>query len=74
MNSRLPMVKVRELVRILIKLGFTNTRQKGSHAFYYHKDGRCTIVPVHTGDIPRGTLKQILKDIHLSDDGFRNML
>lgn len=70
MSARLPMVKVREIMRILESLGFSYIRQKGSHAFYHHSDGRCTIVPIHSGDLPRGTLKQILKDIQLSDKEF----
>jgi predicted RNA binding protein YcfA (HicA-like mRNA interferase family) len=35
--------------QILIKLGFVILRQKGSHVFYRHQDGRTTTVPNHQG-------------------------
>ncbi|WP_371136142.1 type II toxin-antitoxin system HicA family toxin [Devosia sp.] len=30
-------------------LGFERVRQKGSHVFYRHPDGRTTTVPDHSG-------------------------
>ncbi|MCL5674378.1 MAG: type II toxin-antitoxin system HicA family toxin [Candidatus Omnitrophica bacterium] len=46
----LPLVKPRELIVILIKIGFIKIRQKGSHVFFKHPDGRTTLVPFHKGD------------------------
>ena len=36
-----------------------------------HKDGRCTVVPMHAGrDIGRGLLKRILNEIDMSREDF----
>ncbi|MCB4791856.1 MAG: type II toxin-antitoxin system HicA family toxin [Elusimicrobia bacterium] len=46
-------------------------RQKGSHTFWEHNDGRCTVVPIHKGkDIGRGLLKSILNDIDIETENF----
>lgn len=62
-----PVLKPREVVTILEKLGFVEVRQRGSHKQYRHSDGRCTTVPFHTGrDISPILLRQIAKDIGLT--------
>ncbi|HIC91271.1 MAG TPA: type II toxin-antitoxin system HicA family toxin [Syntrophaceae bacterium] len=62
-----PVLKPREVVAILEKLGFSEVRQKGSHKQYRHPDGRCTTVPFHRGrDISPILLRQIAKDIGLT--------
>ncbi|HQZ37668.1 MAG TPA: type II toxin-antitoxin system HicA family toxin [Vicinamibacterales bacterium] len=45
----LPTLKPREVVALLVALGFTEVRQKGSHKQFRHIDGRGTTVPVHSG-------------------------
>jgi predicted RNA binding protein YcfA (HicA-like mRNA interferase family) len=47
---KLPSISGRELVKILIKFGFEVVRQRGSHVFLRHKDGRTTVIPVHAGE------------------------
>ncbi|MGA2984342.1 MAG: type II toxin-antitoxin system HicA family toxin [Terriglobia bacterium] len=47
--SRLPIVGFRQIERVLLHLGFQAVRQKGSHVFYRHPDGRTTTVPNHPG-------------------------
>jgi hypothetical protein len=60
--SKLPMLTARELAKILLKLGFVLKRQKGSHMFFEHEDGRTTVVPNHSGEqIDRGLLNKIIK-------------
>ncbi|MFL6230988.1 MAG: type II toxin-antitoxin system HicA family toxin [Pyrinomonadaceae bacterium] len=62
-----PVLKPREVVSILEKLGFVEARQRGSHKQYRHEDGRSTTVPFHSGrDISPALLRQIAKDIHLT--------
>ncbi|HBR14254.1 MAG TPA: hypothetical protein DD723_01760 [Candidatus Omnitrophica bacterium] len=64
---RLTPLKPSVVIHILNKLGFEIIRQKGSHVFLRHPDGRCTVVPVHKGeDLSRGLIKSILNDIELS--------
>jgi len=72
--SRLAPISARELQTILSRLGFTLIRQKGSHAFWQHPDGRATIVPVHKGeDIGRGLLRQILRDLGVTPAKFAKL-
>lgn len=60
--SKLPMITAKELIIILLKLGFRLKRQKGSHKFFQHKDGRTTIVPDHGNEqLDRGLLNKIIK-------------
>lgn len=57
---------VRELLRRLRDDGWVAKTQKGSHLQLVHpvKKGKVT-VPVHGGDIPKGTLNAILKQAGL---------
>ncbi len=56
-----------QLVKALRRQGFEVIRVKGSHHFLRHPDGRCTVVPVHRGEmIGRGLLAQILRDCELT--------
>ena len=65
--SGIPVLKPREVVSILLILGFAEVRQRGSHKQLRHGDGRCTTVPFHAGrDISPILLRQIAKDIGLT--------
>ena len=75
MEGRMPMLKARDVVRVLHQLGFGKSRQSGSHAIYTHPDGHLTSVPIHGGvDIGRGLLRKILRDIETSPDDFLKLL
>lgn len=73
---KLPIIKDKELIKALEALGFTKHRQRGtSHLVMKHHDGRRVIVPIHPGkDIPRGTLRGILRDIEISPQNFIEVL
>ncbi len=69
--SKLPAVKPIELVRLLERIGFQRLRQKGSHLYLRHPDGRATVVPMHRGhDLPPGLLRAILQDAELNREQF----
>jgi predicted RNA binding protein YcfA (HicA-like mRNA interferase family) len=69
--SNLPVLKPREVVRILENLGFLEVRQRGSHRQFRHADGRGTTVPFHAGrDIAPPLLRQIAKDIGMNAQEF----
>jgi predicted RNA binding protein YcfA (HicA-like mRNA interferase family) len=56
----------RELRRILEQNGFVFARQSGSHAIFRHpQSNRRVVLPIHSKDIPTGTLHSILKDAGL---------
>ena len=68
---KLPVLSAEKLIRILKKLGFEEIRQKGSHKYFKHRDGRATVVPVHPGrDIGRGLLRKILSEIEIDREEF----
>jgi predicted RNA binding protein YcfA (HicA-like mRNA interferase family) len=59
----LPVIRGKELIAFLEKLGFTIIRQRGSHVRMKSDDGRYTTVPVHSAeDIPKGLLRKIIRD------------
>jgi len=46
-------------------------RQKGSHVFLSHLDGRATVVPIHSGEtIGPGLFAKILRDTDLTRADF----
>ena len=70
--AKLPLLSANEVVKILKKIGFELKRQRGSHMFFAHLDGRTTIIPNHPGEkIDRGLLNKIIKhDLQISRDEF----
>lgn len=72
--TSLTVVPAKRMAAILRRLGFSLVRQRGSHAFYRHPDGRTTIVPMHSGeDLGKGMIKEILSDIDLSVEEFESV-
>ena len=75
MGTPLPIVSGKTVVHALTSAGFTVVRQAGSHCQLRHADGRRTTVPIHAHrDMPRGTLKGILRDIDIDTDAFLSLL
>jgi len=75
MNGKLPLLTAKELIKILNKFEFQVIRQKGSHIYLRHQDGRCTVVPLHAGkEIGRGLLKRILNETEISREEFLSKL
>ena len=66
-----PVLKPREVIRILQVLGFVEARQRGSHKQFRHEDGRGTTVPDHgSRDLSPILLRQIASDIGMTIDEF----
>lgn len=73
--SKLPVVNFKTMDKVLRHLGFTAVRQKGSHVFYRHADGRTTTLPNHGGrDLARPLMREILREISISPDEFVELL
>ncbi len=75
--TKIPALTSREIFRGLKKAGFEFDRQaKGSHEIWYNPaTKRNTTIPNHPGvEIPKGTLKAILKQAGLSIDEFLQLL
>lgn len=63
------------LIKTLKCAGFEEIRIKDSHHFLKHPDGRCTVIPVHSGEtIGKGLLSQVLKDCEISREDLQRLL
>ena len=69
--TRLKPISPKDLEKKITKLGFRAIRQKGSHVFYQHPDGRSTTIPFHGNyEIGPVLLGKILKEIKISREEF----
>ncbi len=75
MSSVLPKITAKEIIAVLVKLGFYLARQSGSHKIYKNTEGKRATVPFHTGKIlhPK-VLKSIIKDMNISEERLKEML
>lgn len=67
---RLPILRPKELVKSLKKLGFIEYRQKGSHLILVNEiKNKQVTVPIHNKPLKKGTLKAILRqgEIRIED-------
>lgn len=73
--SQMPALPGAKVVKALERAGFAVVRVNGSHHIMKHADGRAVPVPVHAGrDMPKGTLRNILAIVGLTEDEFRKLL
>jgi predicted RNA binding protein YcfA (HicA-like mRNA interferase family) len=73
--AKLPVLKARELLTVLQRLGFVIHHQRGSHVQLKHTDGRRITIPMHVAkEIRRGTLRAIITDLGLTVDEFVEVL
>jgi len=75
MKRELPLLKPREVVAALERAGFLLRRQTGSHAILF-KSGiiRPISIPIHPKDLPRGTLRAIIRQANLTIEEFIKLL
>jgi predicted RNA binding protein YcfA (HicA-like mRNA interferase family) len=73
--SKLQVANFKTMDKILRHLGFAAMRQKGSHVFYRHADGRTTTLPNHGNrDLARPLIREILREIAISPDEFVKLI
>lgn len=73
--TRLPSLNGEQVIKALEKAGFGVLRQKGSHVYLKHQDGRATVVPVHKGEtVGPGLLRKIINDADLTREDFLKLL
>jgi len=71
--SRLKLINSKKMEKLLLRLGFEKVRQKGSHAFYRHADGRATTIPHHKARmLVRPLIREILREIEITIDDYNN--
>lgn len=61
-------MKPKELIKLLEREGFVFVRQSGSHAIFRKPGVKLIVVPIHSRDVPTGTLNSILKDAGFKND------
>jgi predicted RNA binding protein YcfA (HicA-like mRNA interferase family) len=73
--GRLAGFRYREVIRRLKACGFQFDRQAaGSHEIWHNPGtNRYTTVPNHSGDMPEGTLRAILKQAGVDPDNFLHL-
>jgi predicted RNA binding protein YcfA (HicA-like mRNA interferase family) len=72
----LPVIKPKDAVKALLRGGFYIDHQTGSHARLMHRtepELRVT-VPMHSKDIPKGTLRRIIRQAGLTVGEFLELL
>ena len=63
----IPVLKPRDVERMLERHGFTLVRRRGSHRQYRHPDGRSATVPFHgSRDIAPTLLRKIARNVGMS--------
>ncbi|HNR29908.1 MAG TPA: type II toxin-antitoxin system HicA family toxin [Candidatus Hydrogenedentes bacterium] len=73
--EKIPALTPRKVVAALKRAGFKERRQRGSHLLLCHSERHVTvIVPMHAGDLPRGTLRAIIREAGLTDAEFLDLL
>jgi len=73
--TRVPRITAKELVAFLEKMGFSQTRQSGSHKIFRNPDGIRVTVPDHAGKtIHPKIIKAIIVDLKMSLDEFCGLL
>ena len=71
---KLKLTSGRKLIKLLLKVGFEVSHQKGSHIFLA-KAGKIITVPVHSNkDLGRGLILKILKDAKISKGFYENKI
>ncbi|GBE19612.1 YcfA-like protein [archaeon BMS3Abin17] len=74
--SKLPRISGQKIVKILSKVGFNVSRQKGSHIILTKQTEtgkRGVVVPNHK-EIDKGTLLEIIRQAGLKRDEFLNLV
>ena len=70
--GRLSGYRYRDIIKILKRFGFEFYRQAaGSHEIWHNPlTNKYTTVPNHSGDMPEGTLRAILKQANIDVEEF----
>ena len=65
----------KKVIKALEKIGFAHIRQKGSHLFMRHSDGRTTLITVHPGeDIGKGMIRKIINDARITREEWLELI
>ena len=72
---KLPSIKGKQLLKILLGVGYSLDHIQGSHHVLRRSDGKKVTIPIHGNkEIPKGTLLGILTDLDISKEDFVTLL
>ncbi|MBU4299157.1 type II toxin-antitoxin system HicA family toxin [Patescibacteria group bacterium] len=72
---KLPVITSKKLVKILKELGFKLDHTTGSHFIFYQPAvKRRAVVPIHSKDLPKGTLMSILRETGINKEEFEKII
>ena len=75
MTERAPRVTATEIIKVLESIGFSLSRQSGSHKIYKNEEGRRVTVPFHRAKtLHPKILKSILRDADMDVERLRKLL
>ena len=77
MPPRLKRVAAEVTIKVLVRLGFVQIRQSGSHVILKKETHGIVIgcvVPLHRGDLAIGTLRSILRQASITVEEFMDNL
>lgn len=69
MSEKLPILSGKEVIKVLLNLGYSMNDQKGSHIHLRHPLRKPLTVPNHP-EVARGTLRVIIKEAGLTVEEF----
>ncbi len=70
-----PVIRAQKVVQALKKAGFYKDHQRGSHLVLRHQEkNRSVVVPIHSGTVPRGTLRAIIHQAEMTVEEFCSYL
>ncbi len=72
--SKLPNISSRECIRALAKIGFYFVRQTGSHITLRRDQPFAQVVVPENRELPKGTLRRIIRDTGLTLEEFTELL
>ncbi len=58
-------IKPKKLLKLLLKMGFTERDAEGSHIFLKNSNGCTTTLPMYRKELSKGLLRKILNDVQL---------
>ena len=70
----LPRLSGKECVRVLMKAGFHEIRQQGSHLVMRKDNSFCQLIVPQHKELDRGTLRAIIRQSGLSVEEFKELL
>jgi predicted RNA binding protein YcfA (HicA-like mRNA interferase family) len=74
LSTKLPVVSATDVIKALAKVGYVFSRQRGSHIILVNRETRKIVVIPNRKEIPKGTLRAIIREADLTVENFAKLL